>query len=109
MISREQAQNALAITMKINHDETPANAMFMYSGHVESISISVYPYGYDNDNDRWFSFTFHSGSERDYGYASVWDGEFLPFGEQKYYKSVDEMIGAIIDVGRRGVKDGQTE
>jgi hypothetical protein len=77
--------------------------------HVESISISVYPYGYDNDNDRWFSFTFHSGSERNWGSASVWDGEFLPFDEQKYYKTVDEMIEAIIEVGKKGVKDGQTE
>lgn len=109
MISNEQAVMALKVVMDINRDETPCNALFNYSGHVESISISLYPYGFKKDSDRWYSFTFHTISGEDEAYSSIWDGEYIFYGEEPRYSTLDEMLAVIKDVAKKGVDDGQTE
>ena len=109
MISKEQTVKALKVVMDINRDETPCNAMFNYSGHVESISISLYPYGFNKDSDRWYSFTFHTISGEDEGYSSVWDGVSLRLEEELKFSTLDEMLTVIKGIAMGEMKDGQTE
>ena len=109
MISKEQALKALEVVMEINHDSSPCNMMFNYSGHVESMSIGVYPYGWDNDSERWYSFTFRTLSGIDSGYASIWDGEYLPMEKEPRFDTLDEMLTVIKGVAMEGMKDGQTQ
>lgn len=109
MITKNQARVALDAVMRINHDMTPCNALYNYSGHVEVISISLYPHGFSKDSDRWYNFTFHTVSGKDEGYASVWDGEYMSYDEEPKYDTLDEMLEAIKTVAKEGVDDGKTE
>ena len=109
MISKEQTLKALKVVMDINRDETPCNALFNYSGHVEVISISLYPHGFSKDSDRWYNFTYHTVSGKDEGYSSVWGGESLRLEEELKFSTLDEMLTVIKGIAMGETKDGQTE